>query len=276
MRGFAALSFFALSACATPQMAANTGSAAAQALQTSIIAEEVAFMAATRSNGLMPAFADRADADAIMFLPGPVRIVDRLATEEWAGVVSWAPAFIATSGDGRMGLSTGPSSWVAGDTAYPGYYITVWERQQDGSLRFVFDSSADLPADLYAGRSAAVERLASHRGTASPADRQASLAAALARADSEPGLPYHPRARILRDGQAPVIGKDAAISLLDEGERRATLARSVAPSGDFAWTYGRILPRGSQQPTGHFAQVWLDEGDGWRVVLDYRKAMPAQ
>lgn len=149
MRGFAALFCFALTACATPQVGDTTGSPAALALQTSIVAEEAAFMAATRSDGLMPAFAQRANADAIMFLPEPVRIADRLATENWAGVVSWAPAFVATAGDGSMGLSTGPSSWVAGDTAYPGYYVTVWERQQDGSLRFVFDSSADLPADLY-------------------------------------------------------------------------------------------------------------------------------
>lgn len=274
MRYFSALLSLALAACVTP----NTGgsSQGAQALQTAIIAEEVAFMAATRSDGLMPAFAQRADDDAIMFLPEPVRIADRLATENWAGVVSWAPAFVATAGDGSMGLSTGPSSWVAGSTVYPGYYITVWERQQDGSLRFVFDSSADLPTDLYADRSTQIERLAGHGKASFDAGSDASLAAALAQADTAAPLPYHPRARILRDGQPPVIGASQASALLEAGERRSTLARTVAPSGDFAWTYGRILSRGSERPNAHFAQVWLNEGNGWRVIIDFRKAMPEQ
>ena len=276
MRYTAAVICLVLTACVPSPMGRTTSISAAQGLQSAIIAEEAAFMAATRAEGLMPAFAQRAAKDAIMFLPEPARIADRLATEKWAGVVSWAPALIVSSSDGTMCLSTGPSNWVAGGQSYPGYYITIWERQPDGSLRFVFDSSADLPADLYAGRSEHMELIAAEKGSVSLEISEASLDVELARADFAEAVPYHPSARLLQDGKPPIIGPGPADSLLEQGEHRSTLARSMARSGDLAWTYGRIVKPGSSQPRAHFAQVWLKHPDEWRVILDFRKAMPKQ
>ncbi len=238
-----------------------------------MVAEEAAFMADTRTLGLMPAFSQRAADEAVMFLPGPTRIKPRLATEKWPGEVSWAPAFATASGDGMLGASTGPSSWVVRGKASPGYYFTVWKRQGDGTLRFVFDGSADMPRELYASRPGVPERVLPSRRELRASAGEETLAKAISAGDAEGYAgAIHPRGRVLRDGHEPAVGPDAAAELLktSAGERHRLLETHAASSGDFVWTYGSI-DNGDAKTVAHFVRVWVLGEEGWRIAIDFRK-----
>lgn len=258
-----------LAGCAT--MSPNSTPAAA--MLDAMIGEEAAFMADTRTIGLMPAFAERAADDAVMFLPGPTLIKPRLATEKWPGEVSWSPAFVTAARDGSLGASIGPSSWVVRGKASPGYYFTIWERQGDRSLKFVFDGSADMPRDLYASRPTSAERLIPTEGEDRPHGGEESLGKAIAAGRVADYLDaIHPRGRVLRDGHHPAIGPAGAVGLIAivPGERHRTREAHSAPSGDLIWTYGDIT-LGRPEPVAHFVRVWVRDSEGWRIAIDFRK-----
>lgn len=255
--------------CATAPPPANPG----DELIDAMVAEEAAFMDDTRTLGLMPAFSQRAADEAVMLLPGPTRIKPRLATEKWPGELSWSPAFATASGDGTLGASTGPSSWVVRGKASPGYYFTVWKRQSDGTLRFVFDGSADMPRDLYASRPGVPERVLPSRRELRPSAAEDSLTTAIAAGNAQGyASAIHPRGRVLRDGHEPAVGPDAAAKLLkiSAGERQRVIETHAASSGDFVWTYGNI-DNGDAKTVGHFVRVWVLGEEGWRIAIDFRK-----
>lgn len=255
--------------CATAPPPTNPGGELIDAM----VAEEAAFMADTRTLGLMPAFSRRAADEAVMFLPGPTRIKPRLATEKWPGEVSWSPAFATASGDGTLGASTGPSSWVVRGKASPGYYFTVWKRQGDGTLRFVFDGSADMPRDLYASRPGVAERVLPSRRELRVSAGEETLAKAIAAGNARGYAgAIHPRGRVLRAGHEPAVGADAAAKVvrISAGERHRVLETHAASSGDFVWTYGNI-DNGDAKTVGHFVRVWVLGEEGWRIAIDFRK-----
>ncbi len=59
---------------------------------------------------------------------------------------SWAPDRVSVSGDGTLGLSTGPVYDARGNHA--GDYISTWRRDAKGQWKIVFDSNGPGPAPL--------------------------------------------------------------------------------------------------------------------------------
>lgn len=58
--------------------------------------------------------------------------------------LSWKPAFVNVSKDGSMAYTYGPFTFSAKDSLNnpveaQGIFHTVWERQQDGSWKYVYD-----------------------------------------------------------------------------------------------------------------------------------------
>ena len=78
-------------------------------------------------------------------------------TREWQGIIDgsalkleWYPAVVTLAGDGRTAYSSGPALYQDPKTgAYRhGRYGSVWQREQDGEWRMIFDDGIrPEPAD---------------------------------------------------------------------------------------------------------------------------------
>jgi ketosteroid isomerase-like protein len=81
-------------------------------------------------------------------------------TREWQGIIDgtalrleWYPAVVTVGGDGRTAYSSGPALYQDPKTgAYRhGRYGSVWQREQDGEWRMIFDDGIrPEPADAAA------------------------------------------------------------------------------------------------------------------------------
>lgn len=110
-----------------------------------IIAAERAFAVQAQREGQWTAFRATADADAVMFVPQPVRVQDFLAGRaDPPRSVAWQPGRVWVSCDGKTGVTMGP--WQQpGGTA--GYFTTVWQKQH-GPWRWVLDRGDRLETPL--------------------------------------------------------------------------------------------------------------------------------
>jgi hypothetical protein len=64
----------------------------------------------------------------------------------------WTPSKVEVSADGTLGYTWGRYDFTSrgkdGKTdASSGVYLTIWKRQDDGSWKFVYDGSPELPED---------------------------------------------------------------------------------------------------------------------------------
>ena len=106
------------------------------------------------------AFADR-DKDKFFFfvaddatflsrttLRGKAQVIERWS-RFFAGPeapFSWTPERVSVSGDGTLGVSTGPVHGT--DGTHIGDFISTWRKEKDGSWKIVFDSSGPSAAVL--------------------------------------------------------------------------------------------------------------------------------
>lgn len=118
--------------------------AAAQPAMTAIDAER-AFVADAQKEGQWTAFRKWSAPDAIMFAPGPVKAHEFLKDKADPPVpVFWWPGRSYVSCDGSYAVNTGP--WVRQWGKSVGYFTTVWQRQADGSWKWIIDHGDSLPA----------------------------------------------------------------------------------------------------------------------------------
>jgi len=66
--------------------------------------------------------------------------------------LTWAPLKIEVSDDGTLGYTWGRYDAVERGNdgqakTTTGVYLTIWRRQADGSWKFVYDGSPELPSD---------------------------------------------------------------------------------------------------------------------------------
>ncbi len=121
----------------------STAPGAAQ--PSSIVATELAFARAAREVGQWTAFSQFAAPGALLHgANGPFPIAPWLATQtNPAQAVQWSPRTVAISCDGAVAVSQGRTRDPQGKV---GNFITVWERQADGTYRYVFDAGGnDVP-----------------------------------------------------------------------------------------------------------------------------------
>lgn len=139
-----ALAGVALGGCATTgQVASGAGSALRLAANPSaVIATELGFARAAREKGQWTAFRDYMTDDAIWPDPDWKNVKSEIANlPDPAKPIVWEPDQVYASCDGSYVFSTGPATWPSG---WKSRFTTVWQRQSDGSYRFVLDQSFDL------------------------------------------------------------------------------------------------------------------------------------
>ena len=111
--------------------------AAAQPAMTAVEAER-AFAADAHKLGQWTSFRKWATAEAIMFLPQAGSAQQFLKDKADPPVaVFWWPGRSYVSCDGTAAVNTGP--WVRQWGKSVGYFTTVWQRQSDGSWKWVLD-----------------------------------------------------------------------------------------------------------------------------------------
>ncbi|HEY0628133.1 MAG TPA: hypothetical protein VGD23_02280 [Sphingomicrobium sp.] len=116
--------------------------AAAQPAMSAIDAER-AFVADAHKLGQWTAFRKWAAPDAIMFLPQAGNAQEWLKDKADPPVpVFWWPGRSYVSCDGNTAVNTGP--WVRQWGKAVGYFTTVWQRQADGSWKWLLDHGDTL------------------------------------------------------------------------------------------------------------------------------------
>lgn len=117
-------------------------SAPGAAQPSTIVATEVAFARMARDEGQWTAFRHFAAADGVMHGPsGPFPAQAWLASQkDPKAAVQWAPRTVWMSCDASLAVSMGRYREPAGNV---GTFVTVWERQNDGTYRWLYDGGAD-------------------------------------------------------------------------------------------------------------------------------------
>ncbi|MFS2108506.1 hypothetical protein ACCC88_02375 [Sphingomonas sp. Sphisp140] len=104
--------------------------------QTAVDAER-AFAAAAEARGQWTAFREYATADAMMFVPQPVKAQEWLRDKrDPVKSVEWWPVESYVSCSGNLAVNTGGALWPDGSS---GYFSTIWAKQGDGSWKWLAD-----------------------------------------------------------------------------------------------------------------------------------------
>ena len=105
-----------------------------------------AFSKMSKQQGMKTAFLHYADSATVLLRAGYFPIKGRDAVDYLQNIndsvftLSWSPenAVMALSGD--LGYTYGIYSYQAKDTSYQGTYVSIWQKQADGSWKFILDT----------------------------------------------------------------------------------------------------------------------------------------
>ena len=113
-----------------------------------VIAAERAFADLAQTTGQWTAFRATATADALMFVPSPTNAQVWLAGRaDPRQSVRWQPHSVTISCDGSLAATTGAAQWPDGSH---GYFVTIWQRQEDGGWKWVADLGGPVSEPLTA------------------------------------------------------------------------------------------------------------------------------
>jgi hypothetical protein len=115
---------------------AGLGQRGGYANPSAAITAEIALEQLARDKGQWTAFKATAAPDAVMFAPAMVLAQQWLKNQANPPVpLSWQPYQVWSSCDGSLMVTTG--GWQRGDRH--GWFTTVWERQEKGEYKWVFN-----------------------------------------------------------------------------------------------------------------------------------------
>ena len=264
----------AASLLATPALAAGVDPAP-------VIAAERAFAARAGEVGVARSFLENMTDDAIVFNPDPVKAKavyggrpPEKTPKEGGTRLAWWPNWAGIARSGDLGFTTGPAE-VNGKRSV--HYFTVWQKQADGSWKWVYDGGAESDPGQAPGPDAPVRVLAA--GDASPMRRdEASMHLSFveedlaARAKTDAAAAYArylvKDARVQGSKLPPATTPTAVTRELATRAKSINFARlggDVSQAGDLAWTYGDARWTGGR---GYYVRIWQRRGGGWKIVFD--------
>jgi hypothetical protein len=265
-------------------------------LARSLAEAERGFAASAADCGIRDAFLSVLAEDAVVFRPGPVNATQWFAGQPpTLGILSWQPALVETSRDGRLGFTTGPWDYRRDSTDVEpvafGDYVSIWRHDAaqhppawkllldlginharpdspETETRFAGGSLQSVPDVLIIcidSEPARKNLLARERAFSQAATRRGLRAAYLDFATED--------IRVLREGTLPLAGRSAIRSALGDSLARVTWStRDAAISyfRDFGYSWGELRPlaapktissastatREDTAATGYFARIW--------------------
>jgi len=251
-----------------------------------VVEAERAFAAKTAEIGFKQGFLAFAAPDGFIFEAGPVNARASLAAAPDAKpgdpVLAWWPLWAGMARSGDLGFTTGAAN-------IPVRYFTVWQRQADGSLKWIYDGGPPLKERMAEDPQTPVRFLAPASAAAGSAEQAlaeiapleadlAAIAAQDARAAhlkylAEDGLAAGP-------GHAGEPGREAQLAALDmrpAAVQMRPLGATASRAGDLAFTYGESRWSRDEQPRrGHYVRIWQKRREGWKLVSDMLIPAPPQ
>lgn len=268
------------------QAQANTNDALASLLEA-----DRSFSSLCGQRGPRDAFLVFLADTSIIFKPGPVE--GRSYYEQTAPgkspALTWTPELAEISGSGDLGYTSGQFQ-----SKNFGHYVTGWQKGDDGTWKAFVDigvehgQAASLPsAQLQGdGRTAAVDSPARKKLSDGLRDQAMAFYKDVT-AKGYLGTFGNYAAkdiRIMRAGQVPAIGLEAASGILKANEGKAMVPKSrgtanldndivmyvrTADSGDLGFAYGSYsLPNGKNKDSIDYLWIWRKaQSDKWRLAL---------
>ena len=249
-----------------------------------IVATERAFAADGYETGIKASFVKYAAPDAIMFSPGPVNVHTYFSAQPDAVPdpsrphLVWWPLWAGIAKSGDLGFTTGPYGF---DDARRGWYFTIWQRQNDGSWKWMLDAGVDAdPANAAAQGTPVLYLPVAAAGSASP-DTAMSEVGALEAAMAglaETGLiaayegHFAPDSRVHTVGIAPATdeaGREAALEARPVAMQLTPGGGGASAAGDMVWTWEEASWVSEGAPGhGFVVRVWQKSVTGWQIVFD--------
>lgn len=274
---------------------------------TSLVEAERAFAKASEENGTREAFLAFIAEDGTLFRPTAVKgkrwlLEHPSPPSPKRALLAWQPSFAEVARAGDIGYTFGPWEFKQDikdekPIAY-GHFITVWQKQADGSWKFAVDLGVEhsqptdpikvwqLPAN-YKQESWKPEKLdlESARAALIGLDREFSSLSS-AEGPVKAFLVYSAAEAILfRNGNHPSAGSDAIRQALSPNTGNLLtwqpLAADVSQSGDLGYTHGIYTLKSNSEPPkiierGNYLRIWKRHNGDWKVVVDVANPLPPE
>ena len=279
-----------LAAVVTISVFRAQGQSTGATARVAIVRDELAFAADALARGTKPAFLAAMHDSAIIM----VRAVPALAKPYWSGrpeptpvdpKLRWAPGVAGAALSGDLGYTLGP--WLlngpAGRLLATGHFFTIWQRQPDGSYKWLFDNGVSSPPASAPARLPNREEVRAGPGGSQegkgwrqkPQALDEQLSAAIGESGMEAAytVRLHPRAHVFREEQEPLTTAGAIRAQLS-GEKAWKLRPAggqVAASGELAYSYGQYEAAGE---SGSYVHLWLHTEQGWRLLAEMTNVAP--
>jgi len=216
-------------------------------------------------------------------------------------LLAWQPSFAYVARAGDLGYTFGPWEFKPDindqkPIAY-GHFVTVWQKQSDGSWKFVVDlgiehsqltaANKDWQGNVnYKEMSWTPEKidLESARTTLLAIDRKFSNSSAADGATKAFQAYSASDVRLFRNDHYPLLGTDAIKQLLSTISSSLTwepLAADISRSGDLGYTHGTYVLKnpnedGKVVERGNYLRIWRREKRDWKVVVDVANPLPPE
>ncbi len=254
-----------------------------------LVAAENYFAALVKEKGIKKAFLSVADAQALIFRPGPQSVARYYENApESTDQLSWEPVFARVSKSDDWGFTTGPYTFKASDTSTTtsyGEYVSVWKKNKRGVWKLALDAGVSHPRPTRAPEleflNPAGDRFIRQFGSARLQQREDivlssdQLFATILKADNKIAHKEFltDETRLLFPGFPPMKGK-AAVSAFWEKQGMQLSSQPVAAdrslSGELAFTYGdATISSNGKTKTYHYVRIWEIQPEfKWGVILE--------
>jgi ketosteroid isomerase-like protein len=268
-----------------------------------LVDTERAFSRSSTEKGTRQSFMDFIADDGVLFRPTAVNgkrwMRDNpVPTSDKRPVLSWQPIFAEVSSAEDMGYTTGPWQFKPDiNDATPvafGSFITVWKKQANGEWKFVVDlgiSHAQLkepvsewqPPKATTTHSVAAVDVEAAKGELTKRDWEFAgsgptgglLKKFLALLSND--------VRLFRDGNYPILGRDAVKDFLSKNNSVRTSQpdfADVSRSGDLGYTYGTYELKSSDTTKlvgkENYLRIWKKQSGLWKIVVDVANPLPPE
>ncbi len=256
-----------------------------------LVETEQAFARTASEKGTKTAFLTYLADDGIIFNPTEVngKLVWKLR-EDSPALLSWNPAWADMSSDGRVGFTTGgwefrPKGKTDQPTAF-GEYVTIWQKQPDGSFKAVLDIGITHAASSSVSNTAWKSPTDAGKGVKSikTGVDNAILTDIFSNKSMANGYFNYlaDDAVVLRDGNLPFYGKQNAFFALERLEKEFPPSAFLTFSGNLSKIFGNMMyvwgvyqlnEKDGSVKKWNFVQIWKNRDGKWQLMLDIFNAI---
>lgn len=257
-----------------------------------LVNTERSFARTAAERGTRDAFLAFLADDGIVFSPGPAN-----GKKTWEarptrpGLLSWEPVYADISEAGDMGYDTGPWEFrPKGADDKPvafGNFMTIWRKQEDGTFKFLLDlgisnpQPSSKPALSFSNLKSKATKNASASDIEAGRNNLLNMEREFSKTSAGQGAlkAYQSYAaddvRLLHEGKAPFIGKEAARAEIQAKTGTWTWQpekSDISRSLDLGYTYGTYEMKGAEglaPDAGYYVHIWKRQADGkWKLVME--------